>query len=154
MSDYVISPPLDFFPMAIGVAAASPDWATNRLMTGTSQRSQVAPSIIFSSLWDGRSIPSGKQLLIFGVPGITTGDGAFPDNVKPQHRLETVPPPVIVVQFYHGEPGVLRGDDNWSQEVPSIQPQMRTNTIPHTADPTIVDGTWRVNEVFLPSAGA
>jgi hypothetical protein len=150
MADYVISPPVDFFPMTIGTAVASPDFGSNRVMRGIPQKSQVAPAVLFSGLWKGTAIPTGRQTLIHGVPGTTTGDGFFPDDVKPMFRLQTVPPPIYVVAYYHGEPGVLRGDDNWSQENPSIQPQLRTNTIPHTDDPILVEGTWRVNECFLP----
>lgn len=156
MSDYVISPDPAFFPMAIGAAIVAPDLRTFRLSLGVPQRSQIAPALLHSPMWKGERIPVDFQVLTGGVPGTTTPDWFWPDPTMPQQRIslfETPDPVEIVVMLYHGEPGVLRGDDNWSQDNPSIRPQLRTNTIPHTEDPVLVEGTYRVNEVFLPPAG-
>ena len=149
---YEIMPPVDFVRTIIGTGVVLPDWTVGRLMTGVPQRKQIVPVRMFAPLWTGAAIPTGRQVLIHGVPGTTTGDGGFPDDTKPQFRLQTVLPPTVIVALYHGEPGVLRGDDNWSQSNPSIRPQLRTNTLPHTTDPTLVEGTWKPNEVFLPPA--
>lgn len=152
---YEISPDPAFFPMSIGSAVAAPDLRTFRLSLGIPQKSQIAPALVYFPLMRGEKITVDWQILTGGIPGTTTPDWFWPEDTKPQMRISlfTTPDPVeIVVMLYHGEPGVLRGDDNWSQENPSIQPQLRTNTIPHTEDPALVDGTWRVNEVFLPPA--
>lgn len=150
---YIISPPIDFVTMTIGTCEIQPSSAMLRLSRGIPQKSQIAPMVVFSPLWKGEAIPVSFQVMTLGVPGETTQEMEWPDPHRPQHRLnvyEPVLPPTYVVAYYHGEPGVLRGDDNWSQETPSIQPQLRTNTIPHTEDPVLVEGTWRVNEAFLP----
>jgi hypothetical protein len=150
---YEISPPIDFVTFSNGSAEIQPNFYYWVLPTGLRQRSQIAPPIVFAPLWRGEPIPVSTQIMAHGVPGETTADGFFPDAYKPQHRLNLYVnpgPPNYVVAYYHGEPGVLRGDDNWSQDTPSYQPQMRTNTIPHTVDPVLVEGTWRVNECFLP----
>jgi hypothetical protein len=150
---YEISPPIAFVTFSHGSALISPNFYYWTLPTGLRQKSQIAPPVLFGPLWRGERIPVSFQMMAHGVPGETTVDGEFPDPYMPQHRLNvSVPPaaPTYVVAYYHGEPGVLRGDDNWSQETPSYQPQLRTNTIPHTTDPVLVEGTWRVNECFLP----
>lgn len=148
---YVISPDPAFFPMVIGTAVVSPTETYWPWLTGVPQKSIVGPSPVFWPWLMGEKVVPGIQVLTNGIPGITTLDGEFPEDLKPQHRLSSSPggaPEYRVM--YHGEPGVLRGDDNWNPMTPSYRPQLRLNTIPHTAEPSPVEGTWRVNEVFLP----
>jgi hypothetical protein len=183
MATYEIMPPVAFFPFSVSTGqpfvaswptcgvptpfvVAWPEVATTIVVApavfwwfyllGVPQQIRSVPDALWRIYQDGRALPTEIVKQYHAIPGVTTIEDEWPDNYRPQMRVNAhaaVPPPMFVL-MYHGEPGVLRGDDNWSQENPSYQPQLRLNTLPHTADPTIVDGTWRVNEVFLPSAGA
>jgi hypothetical protein len=130
----------------------SPNPTPGHLMLGLAQKVLIVPPPVFQRMGDGSACPSAIMDMLHAVPGTSTADGVFPDDTKPQMRTNVVVAAAATYEpMYHGEPGVLRGDDNWSPENPSIQAQMRLNTLPHTDDPpAAVVGTWRVNEVFLP----
>lgn len=87
--------------------------------------------------------------MVLGIPGETTDDGVFLEDLQPQVRLNSSQPVERSYEvMYHGVPGIASGDDNWEPAMPvSWRPQLRLNTLPHT-EPAGV-GRWKVNEVFL-----
>ena len=156
----------------------SPDVAYGPYVMSVPADSKVSPSPLFWPWLRGdKLLPEIVVALVHGVPGVTTIDDEFPDNLKPQFRTNSrFPQTTIYVVMYHGSPGVKQGDDNWdpldASPVPALtedgdfltteagdvfefgplntyRPQMRLNTAPHTTDPTIVAGRWRYNEAFL-----
>lgn len=152
---YVLSPDPTLVCIPVAGATMSPFVSAfqNLCIRGQAVQIIVVPAVAYRRLHTGEALPTTVSTQHHGIPGETTLDDEWPDPYRPEMRVNYVPtpdPPEYVVALYHGEPGVLRGDDNWSQENPSYQPQLRTNTIDHTTDPTLVEGTWRVNEAFLP----
>jgi hypothetical protein len=162
----VVSPAVAYWPSLMGIP----------------QESRVSPAPVFWPWLMGAKLPTSLVVMIHGIPGTTTIDDEFPEDLKPQFRVTTLSPTAPeYLLMYHGIPGVKTGDDNWDVQsgISDIEglteasesllcengdvisfgeiaaggvyrPQLRLNTLPHTADPVPVEGTWRVNEVFLP----
>ena len=152
---YVVSPDPAFVPFSVGAPVLSPPAEAWPYLMGTPQTIVVSPSRLQWGEMQGQRVRTTVLSMHHAIPGITTIDDEWPDTYRPQMRVnETVPapPPVYVVEAYHGAPGVSQGDDNWDDTTPSYQPQMRLNTLPHTAPPPPIVGTWKVLETFLPSA--
>lgn len=157
-----VFPPKTFMAMPdpsvnVGVVAVlSPPVESWFYMQGAPQTMVVVPSRLQLAEMQGLRVPTEIVSMHHAIPGVTTIDDEWPDNFRPQLRVnetKPAPPPVYVVQAYHGCPGVEAGDDNWEARVPSYQPQMRLNTLPHTPPPPTVAGTWKVSETFLPTVG-
>ena len=174
---YVISP--DPATIVVSLACAvvvSPTEAYWPFLTGVPQESRVSPSPLFWPWMRGEKLLSGMVVMVHGIPGTTTIDDEFPENLKPQFRVNSLMPSAkVYVVMYHGSPGVKQGDDNWDivalvvdglteagallltedgdsldfGPIVSYRPQMRLNTAPHTTDPTPIEGRWRYNEAFL-----
>lgn len=149
---YVISPdPTQIVVVLACTVEVSPAVAYWPFLMGIPQESRVSPSPLFWPWIMGAKLPTQViAAMVHGIPGTTTIDDEFPENLKPQFRVSSTSPlPTEYFVMYHGSPGVKQGDDNWDQTTPSYQPQMRLNTSPHTTDPTLVAGRWRYNEAFL-----
>jgi hypothetical protein len=150
-TSYVISP--DPAIIVVGLACTvvvSPAVAYWPFLMGVPQESRVSPSPLFWPWLRGEKLLPGMVVMVHGIPGTTTIDDEFPENLKPQFRVSSTGPHATdYFVMYHGSPGVKQGDDNWDQTTPSYQPQMRLSTAPHAMDPTLVSGRWRYNEAFL-----
>lgn len=146
---YEISPDPAFWPFALdNTVALRPDPMFWPFLQGIPVESKVCPPPLFWPVFAGAPLPLTVQVPTLGVAGTTTYDDVWPDDSRPQHRLnQSFPPNAITYEVqYHGCPGVSSGDDNWSSTDPSYQPQLRLNTIPHTAP---VQPRWQINPVFL-----
>lgn len=95
----------------------SPAEAYWPFLMGIPQDSRVSPSPLFWPWMRGEKLLPSMVVLIHGVPGTTTIDDEFPEDLKPQFRVSSVAPlaPLTPEYFvmYHGSPGVKQGDDSW-----------------------------------------